>query len=499
MRQEKYYVDGYHPPAGVDSRDTVKEYQRSLNVDIDGIWGKETDAAYKKNLYSLPHKRRQKTLPEQEFIENSMRHPIYPSMDSGIRYEKGNGYFVNEGYIEKTAKDMGRIVSILGPTASVRDKLYDMVNRSSLDDKWKKRARDAVRLANQDEQREIYYDILMDGMDAWFSHDAWEQRAYNLFYEGTDQWKPLFPDNPQQYQGAVRKQIESEIKRYEQLQEPFAARFDNQFKHSDRAHKKEPLLLPGYLRSKPDLMDGIGINLRDDNNYANPSPRYKTITPSPSAMPSTPSSKQASPPLFKIPASNPNKKKKDGTTPWRGESGENQWNTLWNKALEELTGYAPKNDAALTQEQRMNIILNSIKYISPYYEYGTKKQYQKDGETYNRIDCSDLVSAMYLEAGIDAFGNTTSRGFAGTAKHKDWYIKKGDINKSTLYPGDIVVWEKNGKVSHVAVYLCTVDGQRWIIESTGSQNGPNVSKEWDWLSENYVVTGYITPEPNKKG
>ncbi len=30
----------------------------------------------------------------------------------------------------------------------------------------------------------------------------------------------------------------------------------------------------------------------------------------------------------------------------------------------------------------MNIILNSIKYISPYYEYGTKKQYQKNGETY---------------------------------------------------------------------------------------------------------------------
>lgn len=62
---------------------------------------------------------------------------------------------------------------------------------------------------------------------------------------------------------------------------------------------------------------------------------------------------------------------------------------------------------------------------------------------------------------------------------------------------DMVVWEKNGRVSHVAVYMCTVDSQRWIIESSGSQNGPNISKEWNWYSHNYIVAGYIIPEPNK--
>lgn len=102
----------------------------------------------------------------------------------------------------------------------------------------------------------------MDGMDAWLSPEAWEQRAYNLFYEGTDQRKTLFPDNPQQYQGAVRKQIEIMIKRYEQLQEPYATGFDILFKHADGAHEKRTPIGSRISRNQPGLMDDIGINLR---------------------------------------------------------------------------------------------------------------------------------------------------------------------------------------------------------------------------------------------
>ena len=45
-----YYMDGYAPPQGVDSASKVKEYQRRLGVKADGIWGPDTDAAYRASL-----------------------------------------------------------------------------------------------------------------------------------------------------------------------------------------------------------------------------------------------------------------------------------------------------------------------------------------------------------------------------------------------------------------------------------------------------------------
>lgn len=46
----RYYLDGYTPPAGVNSASSVKEYQRRLGVKADGIWGPDTEAAYRASL-----------------------------------------------------------------------------------------------------------------------------------------------------------------------------------------------------------------------------------------------------------------------------------------------------------------------------------------------------------------------------------------------------------------------------------------------------------------
>ncbi len=48
---EKYYIDGYPPPAGVMNQDDVREIQRQLNaagarLAVDGLWGPKTKAAY---------------------------------------------------------------------------------------------------------------------------------------------------------------------------------------------------------------------------------------------------------------------------------------------------------------------------------------------------------------------------------------------------------------------------------------------------------------------
>ena len=45
-----YYMDGYAPPQGVNSASKVKEYQRQLGVKVDGIWGPDTDAAYRASI-----------------------------------------------------------------------------------------------------------------------------------------------------------------------------------------------------------------------------------------------------------------------------------------------------------------------------------------------------------------------------------------------------------------------------------------------------------------
>ena len=46
----KYYMNGYTPPEGGNSASKVKEYQRQLGVKADGIWGPDTDAAYRASL-----------------------------------------------------------------------------------------------------------------------------------------------------------------------------------------------------------------------------------------------------------------------------------------------------------------------------------------------------------------------------------------------------------------------------------------------------------------
>ena len=50
MARAQYYQAGYTPPAGVNSATGVKEYQRMLGVDVDGIWGPKTQAAYEPYL-----------------------------------------------------------------------------------------------------------------------------------------------------------------------------------------------------------------------------------------------------------------------------------------------------------------------------------------------------------------------------------------------------------------------------------------------------------------
>lgn len=44
---QRYYLDGYQPPSGIQDREGVIAMQRQLGVTVDGIWGPKTEAAYR--------------------------------------------------------------------------------------------------------------------------------------------------------------------------------------------------------------------------------------------------------------------------------------------------------------------------------------------------------------------------------------------------------------------------------------------------------------------
>lgn len=111
--------------------------------------------------------------------------------------------------------------------------------------------------------------------------------------------------------------------------------------------------------------------------------------------------------------------------------------------LESSGGHLPQSD---------NNIVNAAKnYIGTPYVWG--------GESMSEggMDCSGFVYAALKDAGYD-IGRTTAQGYRnyGTA-----------VPKSDMRPGDLIFYGKDGKASHIGIYIG--DGQM-IHSSGGSKN-----------------------------
>ena len=79
------------------------------------------------------------------------------------------------------------------------------------------------------------------------------------------------------------------------------------------------------------------------------------------------------------------------------------------------------------------VILEARKYLGTEYKYGGKKPSQG-------LDCSGLISYVYNKQGLQAQG--ASHHLAKLGKYK---------SRSSLQPGDLVFFGKNGKISHVSM------------------------------------------------
>lgn len=93
------------------------------------------------------------------------------------------------------------------------------------------------------------------------------------------------------------------------------------------------------------------------------------------------------------------------------------------------------------------IVNAAEKYIGTPYVWGGESMAE------GGMDCSGFVYNALRDAGYDV-GRTTAQGYRGYGK---------SVSKSDLQPGDLVFYGKNGKASHIGIYI----GNGQMIHSTG--------------------------------
>ncbi len=122
-----YYLDGYAPPAGVTSREQVKEVQRRLNaagagLKEDGVWGPKTQAAYNAagggaGSFDMRAAQFDETLPAKETkaVQRALNVPLTGVWDEATKqafYERGDEALYSDVYTDEngnTVKKYGTV------------------------------------------------------------------------------------------------------------------------------------------------------------------------------------------------------------------------------------------------------------------------------------------------------------------------------------------------------------------------------------------------------
>ena len=131
-------------------------------------------------------------------------------------------------------------------------------------------------------------------------------------------------------------------------------------------------------------------------------------------------------------------------------------NSLSNTAknyISQATGLSPTNvtiTAQNTQSTNKNIFDAAKSYIGTPYVWG--------GESMDEggFDCSGFVYNTLKDAGYDV-GRTTAQGYRN-------YGEK--INQSDMKEGDLIFFGKNGKATHIGIYV----GNGQMIHSSGGSS-----------------------------
>lgn len=127
----------------------------------------------------------------------------------------------------------------------------------------------------------------------------------------------------------------------------------------------------------------------------------------------------------------------------------------------------PQNDDKLNSAQQ-KIVATAQSWLGTPYLWG--------GNTRNGVDCSGFVKNVFDEVGIV---------LPRTAQMQYNYSKR--IDWDDLRPGDLLFYRKNGKISHVALYI----GKGEIIHSATGRGVVKQTINDDYLTSIYAGAGRV--------
>lgn len=130
-----YTLKGFSAPPGIDSKEKVKALQLRLNVKADGIWGPKTEAAW------------QTQAMDSRNLKNAIPNAT---------------------------------ISKAGITPSSSEKLKGIIDLSNIGETQKQRAKLSIDHLDNQKQDVLLLDVMLDGVESYFSKEAWQQGAYEL-------------------------------------------------------------------------------------------------------------------------------------------------------------------------------------------------------------------------------------------------------------------------------------------------------------------------------
>jgi NlpC/P60 family len=136
----------------------------------------------------------------------------------------------------------------------------------------------------------------------------------------------------------------------------------------------------------------------------------------------------------------------------------------------------PTSGETSTSAQR--VIGTAEQYIGVPYKYGGTSP--RSG-----FDCSGFVQYVFARQGVNLPRTASQQAQVGTPIAPDW---------RAVSAGDLVMFEENGRIGHVAIYA----GRNRIIHSTSSGGGVRYddlsTERGDWFVDHMVAARRVTPD-----
>ena len=494
-----YVLPGFKTPSGIDSTDKVMNVQRKLGVKDDGMWGPQTQAAYDNALKNGTDPQIRSLLVPTDIFSN----------------RNGSSRIALEKMIETIP---GITVSRLAFDASSQDKLYNIIDSSRLSDALKNRAKYVVGALDQGRQDVLLLDVMLDGVDAYFSREALDQGAYSLAAGDT---KRLYENAVLPGEGPARRVLEARLNSgalgrnagnafagavantatntmagtggvlnaeaqrtgnalmltaAKSVPADMAEVEEKRDKYNNLVWELQALenrisrisiweKIPFFyseryqdaLARKGELHDGIArLETELDKLY----PKWDTVLDIPSA---------GQPTATLQPTPVPTPKPTPSPTPM----------PMPTPALSVRPTASADSTLSYPEQQskeKVDAIIQAAK--------------DKLGMKYNDMKCNELAYNAYAAAGIDIKGTAARQ--AELCTKNGWFI-----SKENLQAGDLIFWQRTNcsepnchrwnEIHHVGIYI----GNGKIIDSSTSKDA--VVERDIWEGAGYVIYGYARP------